>query len=86
MLAELYVENFALIEQSRVQLGEGLNAITGETGMANGFTVGKVHVGGRSGGGVSGQANMLIAPAAMAYLEQTGLLACHADVADWGWP
>jgi len=61
-------------------------AITGETGMANGFTVGKVHVGGRSGGGVSGQANMLIAPAAMAYLEQTGLLACHVDVADWGWP
>ena len=61
-------------------------AITGETGMANGFTVGKVHVGGRSGGGAYGQADVLIAPAALAYLEQTGLLACHADVADWGWP
>ena len=59
---------------------------TGETGMANGFTVGKVHVGGRSGGSASGQASMLIAPAAMAYLEQTGLLASHVDVADWGWP
>lgn len=61
-------------------------AITGETGMANGFTVGKVHVGGQSGGRISGQAGVLIAPAAMAYLEQTGLLACHANVADWGWP
>lgn len=61
-------------------------AITGETGMANGFTVGKVHVGGRSGGRVSGQGDVLIAPAVIAYLEQTGLLSRHVDVADWGWP
>lgn len=61
-------------------------AITGETGMANGFTVGKVHVGGRSVGMASGQVGVLIAPASLAYLEQTGLLACHVDVADWGWP
>lgn len=60
-------------------------AITGETGIANGFTVGKVHVGGRSGGRAYGQASMLIAPAALAFLEPTGLLACHADVAERGW-
>lgn len=65
----------------------GTNAvITGETGMANGFTVGKVHVGGRSGSRVFGQSDVLIAPAAIAYLEQTGLMSRHVDVADWGWP
>ena len=65
----------------------GVNAaITGETGMANGFTVGKVHVGGRSDSRVSGQGGVLIAPAAIAYLEQTGLMSRHVDVADWGWP
>lgn len=60
-------------------------AITGETGMANGFTVGKVHVGGRSGGANAGS-SVLMAPAAIVYLEQTGLLSRHVDVADWGWP
>lgn len=64
----------------------GVNAaINGETGMANGFTVGKVHVGGRSGRAGAGS-GVIIAPAAVAYLEQTGLMSRHADSADWGWP
>ncbi|MEG1478323.1 MAG: AAA family ATPase, partial [Clostridiales bacterium] len=32
MLAELYVENFALIENLRVEFYDGLNIISGETG------------------------------------------------------
>ena len=54
MLAELYVENFALIEQSRVQLGEGLNAITGETGAGKSLMIDAVSllIGGRGGDGV----------------------------------
>ncbi|MBQ6841824.1 MAG: DNA repair protein RecN [Firmicutes bacterium] len=53
MLAELYVENFALIEQSRVQLGEGLNAITGETGAGKSLMIDAVSllIGGRGGDG-----------------------------------
>ena len=32
MLAELYVENFALIERLQIEFSSGLNIITGETG------------------------------------------------------
>ncbi|MEE0775579.1 MAG: AAA family ATPase, partial [Bacillota bacterium] len=32
MLAELYVKNFALIENLQIEFHEGLNVITGETG------------------------------------------------------
>ena len=32
MLYELYAENFALISTLRLELGEGMNALTGETG------------------------------------------------------
>lgn len=64
-------------------------AITGENGMANGFTVGKVHIGGASGRKAAVQSSVLIAPAAVAYLEQTGLISRHVDVLDdspiWGW-
>ena len=64
----------------------GVNAaITGESGIANGFTVGKVHIGGRSGQAGASQ-DTLIAPGALALLEQTGLLARHVDTCDWGWP
>lgn len=59
--------------------------ITGETGMANGFTVGKVHVGGTSGKS-NAHSGVLIAPATLAYLEQTGLLSRQVDVIDRGWP
>ena len=64
-------------------------AITGETGMANGFTVGKVHVGGTSGKKAAAQNSVLIAPAAIALLEQTGLLSrqveTFCDCPVWGW-
>lgn len=64
-------------------------AITGENGMANGFTVGKVHVGGTSGHKAATASSVLIAPAAVAYLEQTGLLSRHVGVLGdcpvWGW-
>ena len=32
MLRELLIENLLLIERAELRLGEGLNAITGETG------------------------------------------------------
>ena len=32
MLLELHVKNLALIEQADVELGDGLNILTGETG------------------------------------------------------
>ena len=32
MLAEIYVENFALIERLQIEFASGLNMITGETG------------------------------------------------------
>ena len=32
MLAELYVKNFALIENLQIEFHDGLNVITGETG------------------------------------------------------
>lgn len=32
MLADLYIRNFAIIDELRVQLGSGLNVLTGETG------------------------------------------------------
>ncbi|MBQ7525839.1 MAG: AAA family ATPase, partial [Abditibacteriota bacterium] len=32
MLSELYIKNFALIDELYLELGDGLNVITGETG------------------------------------------------------
>ena len=65
----------------------GVNAaVTGETGMANGFTVGKVHVGGTSGRKAMSAAGVVIAPTVHTLLEQTGLLSRQVGTADWGWP
>ncbi|MCL1816886.1 MAG: AAA family ATPase, partial [Clostridiales bacterium] len=49
MLRELYVENFAIIGQMRIQLGLGLNALTGETGAGKSLVVDAVAllIGGR---------------------------------------
>lgn len=53
----------------------GLDSVTISAGSDNGFTVGKVSVHGRSGASVSaGSMNGNVAPMAMLYLEQTGLL------------
>ena len=55
----------------------------------NGFTVGKVSVHGRSGASASGRLSDSIAPLAVSYLEQTGLLNPSVPVTDWpmlgGW-
>ena len=39
MLAELTLENFAVIEQARVRFGSGLNLLTGETGSGKSIVV-----------------------------------------------
>jgi DNA repair protein RecN (Recombination protein N) len=51
MLRELYVENFAIIGQMRLQLGAGLNALTGETGAGKSLVIDAVAllIGGRGG-------------------------------------
>ena len=40
MLIELRIRNFALIDQITVQLGPGLNVLTGETGAGKSIVVG----------------------------------------------
>src|SRR5687767_13221829 len=40
MLSELRIRNFALIERLSVQLGAGLNVLTGETGAGKSIIVG----------------------------------------------
>lgn len=50
-----------------------------------GFTVGKVSVSGPSGAGMTGAASM-VAPAARAYLEQTGLMNPSVPVSGWPRP
>lgn len=39
MLTELYITNFAIIDQLRVQLGRGFNALTGETGAGKSIII-----------------------------------------------
>lgn len=50
-----------------------------------GFTVGKVSVSGPSGAGMTGAVSM-VAPAARAYLEQTGLMNPSVPVSGWPRP
>lgn len=40
MLCELYVKNFALIDDLRITFGDGLNVITGETGAGKSIIIG----------------------------------------------
>ncbi|MDO5415960.1 MAG: DNA repair protein RecN [Lachnospiraceae bacterium] len=44
MLLELLVKNLALIEQARVEFGEGLNILTGETGAGKSIIIGSVNM------------------------------------------
>lgn len=44
MLLELHVRNLALIEQADVELGEGLNILTGETGAGKSIIIGSVNL------------------------------------------
>lgn len=44
MLLELQVKNLALIEQAKVEFGEGLNILTGETGAGKSIIIGSVNM------------------------------------------
>ena len=39
MLSELYIKNFALIDELRIEYGQGLNIITGETGSGKSIMI-----------------------------------------------
>lgn len=42
MLQNLYVKNLALIDETEVEFGEGLNILTGETGAGKSIPLGSV--------------------------------------------
>jgi hypothetical protein len=67
----------------------GLDSVNLSAGVDNGFTVGKVSIHGRSGVGATGRLSTSVAPLAVSYLEQTGLLNPSVPVSDWpmlgGW-
>lgn len=52
----------------------GLDSVNISVGVDNGFTVGKVSVHGRSGAGITGSMSGNVAPMALMYLEQSGLM------------
>ena len=52
----------------------GLDSVNISAGVDNGFTVGKVSVHGRSGVAAAGKMSGSVAPLALMYLEQSGLL------------
>lgn len=65
----------------------GINGVESmNSGNTGGFTVGKVtvHEGSKSSEGGAMSAN--ISPAAMLYLEQSGLLYPAVPAVGWGWP
>ena len=62
----------------------GVESISG--GSGDGFTVGKVTVHGKSGASASGAMSANISPAALLYLEQTGLMNPQVPAADGWWP
>src|SRR5579884_3147199 len=39
MLLELFVENYAVVEQARIRFGDGLNVLSGETGSGKSIVV-----------------------------------------------
>ena len=44
MLQNLYVKNLALIDETEVEFGEGLNILTGERGACKSLLLGSVHL------------------------------------------
>ena len=44
MLEEIHIKNLALIEESRIEFGEGLNILTGETGAGKSVLLGSVNL------------------------------------------
>lgn len=79
----------AICAQADAVMLNGMESLTG--GVAEGFTVGKVSVHAKAGGAYrAGALASAIAPLALAYLEQTGLLRPDVPVIKdlpytWGW-
>ena len=44
MLVSLYVKNLALIDETEVYFGKGLNILTGETGAGKSIIIGSVNL------------------------------------------
>ena len=44
MLTSLHVKNLALMEETEVEFGEGLNILTGETGAGKSLLIGSVNL------------------------------------------
>ncbi len=44
MLQSLHVKNLALIDEAEVELGDGLNILTGETGAGKSILIGSIHL------------------------------------------
>ena len=44
MLRSLHVKNLALMEETEVEFGEGLNILTGETGAGKSLLIGSVNL------------------------------------------
>lgn len=61
----------------------GTDSING--GNGTGFTVGKVHVDGKNSTGTGGAMSVNISPAAVAYLEQTGLMNPQVPTVEGWW-
>lgn len=72
MMQELYKK--AICAQADFFAVNGLDSVTISAGADNGFTVGKVSVHGRSGVAAAGKMSGSVAPLALMYLEQSGLL------------
>jgi len=75
MLVELYIENFAIIEQLRLHLGAGLITFTGETGAGKSILIDAVEtlLGGRA------ETTLIRSGADRAYVEGVFLLPKSAD-------
>ena len=81
-IARLY--RYAICAQIEALAINGLDSLAGDDGR--GWTVGKVSVSGKSGGEIArkGAMSAHVAPDALMYLEQTGLM-CPAVPAIGGW-
>ena len=44
MLLSLHVKNLALMEETEVEFGPGLNILTGETGAGKSLLIGGIHL------------------------------------------
>lgn len=92
MLAELIVENYAVVERARIQFHEGLNLLTGETGSGKSIVVDSLALllGARASGDmvrtgaekarISGIFRFTVTPELAAALEEAGIELDDDDV------